>query len=332
MQLHIYDFDGTLFESPSPHKRNGHQLSGKLKSTVKQKGFGWFQNPITLDKKYTTDVGLGFRKSVARHARDSIANSDVITVMLTGRTEAYKDRIIELCDGENLEFDHYITKPLTTDFNTLNFKVDAINTLIEDNGIDSVVMWEDRIKHVERFHEHLESRDDLTSFVVNYIEKGDSFHLPQYIETELINHLIDDVAKQNKRKIEYCAVVLDQKSVKLLKSKLSKQIPDGWTEYIHHMTMIHSSSFKTDKSILEYCIRHEGREVELVSNLIGKSDEAIAIAVSSPVPCINDRPHITIATAPGEKPFKSNSIEHWDWIGEVISLTGKVKIMEYTSK
>jgi predicted kinase len=102
--------------------------------------------------------------------------------------------------------------------------------------------------------------------------------------------------------ILYSAVVLDEKSRSLLLDRFSKYIPEGWKTIAHHMTIAFGKS--ANKEDL-------GKEVELMTKRLGKSDMAIAVEVEG-YPSNNAIPHVTLAVNPnGGKPVMSNQITDW---------------------
>jgi hypothetical protein len=92
-------------------------------------------------------------------------------------------------------------------------------------------------------------------------------------------------------------------------------IPEGWKVHAHHMTLHMGAS--EDRSII-------GQEVELKIVGIGKDENAMALLVQSPLQSKNDKPHITLATAPGAKPYQSNNIENWEKLDYSMSVPGVV--------
>jgi len=118
----------------------------------------------------------------------------------------------------------------------------------------------------------------------------------------------------------YTAVVspesVSQNSVAPWQTILSNfQIPQGWKTHAHHMTMYMGGC------------QHEnllGQNVNLTVVGIGKDENAMALLVQTPTPCKNEKPHITIATAPGAKPYLSNKIQQWESI-EPFTLSGTVR-------
>jgi len=86
-------------------------------------------------------------------------------------------------------------------------------------------------------------------------------------------------------------------------------IPDGWKIHAHHLTMFMGDGNGKAKSIL-------GNTVQLQIVGIGKDENVMALLVNTPVPTTNQKPHITIATAPGIKPYQSNQLKTWNPLQE----------------
>lgn len=323
----IFDFDGTLFESPVPnHSRLDRKVYGRLMSQPSQGGYGWFQDVITLDKAYTTDIGYGFKASIVEAARASIADPLRKTILLTGRSIAFTDRVKELCATEGLVFDEYLLKP-SSDVTTGNFKIAEINRLIHDYSATEVNLWEDRQKHVVLFERHLSTIPGLSKFSVNFVENGDSNHLPVELETEVVNYLTAkykvEVVELTKLP-EYYGIVLDDSSRNILLEKFKDIIPSDWRIFAHHMTVVHCSQYRKQVLAYDYARCNEGEYVELSINSIGISDDAIAVAVSTTVPSGNALKHITLAVPVKGNPYKSNLIIDWKPIDVTFTLNGTI--------
>ena len=100
----------------------------------------------------------------------------------------------------------------------------------------------------------------------------------------------------------YSAVVLDQESHDILINTYAKEIPEGWKQFAHHMTIAFGKPVDKDE---------EGKGIGLVVTEVGKSDMAIALKVDG-YPSANAIPHITLAINPnGGKPVMSNQITDW---------------------
>ena len=100
------------------------------------------------------------------------------------------------------------------------------------------------------------------------------------------------------------AVMLDKASHNaLVMHKYPIAIPNGWTIYAHHMTIIFGKGLP-DKEQL-------GKNVTLRVTHVGISDMAMAVRVEG-FPSTNDVPHVTLAVNPeGGKPAMSKDITKW---------------------
>jgi hypothetical protein len=124
-------------------------------------------------------------------------------------------------------------------------------------------------------------------------------------------------------KVSYTALVLDEPSrTKLLQYS---EIPDGWENIAHHMTL-NMGEIKPEYE------KYLGMTANLKVIKIGMSDLVMAAMVETTVPTANDIPHITIAVnrQEGGKPFMSNKITNWKPIQFAIELTGTVKEVGYS--
>ena len=86
-------------------------------------------------------------------------------------------------------------------------------------------------------------------------------------------------------------------------------IPEGWTVYADHITLIHSSNkdFALAHKLLS---NFENQRVIFQLLGVGISDRAVAFIVNTLT--ANIVSHITIATAPDTKPVESNKIQNWE--------------------
>ena len=80
------------------------------------------------------------------------------------------------------------------------------------------------------------------------------------------------------------------------------------------MSQLHGNS-----EIYNYLKGYVGEKFKIVINGVGISDKAMAFRVDEKsVVCVNDIPHITIATFRGGKPVDSNEITNWEAFGPII--------------
>lgn len=126
--------------------------------------------------------------------------------------------------------------------------------------------------------------------------------------------------------ISYTGVVLTPESKNALLSALD--IPDGWTEFAHHMT-ITMGELTHPKGKHDYSPSYPlGSTVTLQGVGYGLDDRVMALKVEPPHP-ISPKikfPHITVAvnTEGGGKPFHSNQLDHTQFTPFEITLEGVV--------
>ena len=321
-KLRLFDFDGTLFNSPVPKRdRVGNKLYGRLMSkSADGSGHGWFQDPITLSQRYTTDAGIGFIDEVVSEAKAAIADEDSITVLLTGRGEVFRDRVIELCESAGLYFDAYFLKPDQKE-TTGDFKLRVIDQLIDQHTPEFVEMWEDRPKHVAYFNAHLNKTG--WPYAVHHVDRIES-NLSHQDESDVVSYLVEKYPVANvSTRPNYYAVVLDDASQALLKTKYA--LPDGWVRRSHHMTIVVGNKFKVRHDLVEFCDANVSQDITLTVTGIAVNDKNMAISVASipNVPTQNVVPHITIGHSPEAKPRDSNELI--DWVeAEPFILIGKI--------
>lgn len=322
VDLVIFDFDGTLFQSPVPNKaRLGSKVYGRLMSkSANGSGYGWFQDQITLSPKYTTEIGFGFIEHVKQAARVALDSPDTVCVLLTGRAEEFRTRVVELCNSVGLNFHGYYLKPDQVQ-STGDFKVGVIDDLINTHKPDRVVMWEDRDKHIAVFESHLTNLGVLHNIVkVDY----SGLYLDVTMESEIVDYLIakNPIANINHRP-NYYGVVLDDISVNLLKQKYTA--PDGWVWRGHHMTIVVGNKYKARHDLVDFCDGNISQDVTLTVTGLAVSERNMAIRVESTpnVPTQNNVPHITIAHSIESKPRESNELINWVDV-EPFILVGKI--------
>jgi len=121
----------------------------------------------------------------------------------------------------------------------------------------------------------------------------------------------------------YYGAFISEKDRETFLKKCNKLIPEGWTVYFDHCTLLHHSDVKHREHAWVY-ERLLGKEHTMLVTSIGKSDKALALGVAAA--SFNDMPHITIATAPHAKPVESNNITAWSIIPPELrfTITGKI--------
>lgn len=136
-ELHIYDFDGTLFKSPAPPAGwDGH----------------WWSDPISLSppcvpQKPGSDWYVSFS---SKALKVSASRSDVYSVVMTGRLTKFRPRVAELLRNAGLNLNELILNSGSGP--TELYKIDEMRYLLRSlPHVHTVVFWEDRGHHLKNF-------------------------------------------------------------------------------------------------------------------------------------------------------------------------------------
>lgn len=197
IELHIYDFDGTLFKSPTDTienrkryeeltgipwvitKEKSFELSEKLGKEIKPRS-GWWGQPETLEPPMVPNPAPldWFNESVVNSFLASKANKQVVTLILTGRHSGLRKYVERICNDGNL-LDGRVTlycmgengpNPITKKPNkTLPWKLWIVKQYLTIYPtIEKTEFWEDRKDHFEEL-ENL--KDSICKYVsINFIE------------------------------------------------------------------------------------------------------------------------------------------------------------------
>ena len=135
--LHLFDFDGTLFRSPErPDWWKDKGWWGKFESL----------GPPCVPDHPSADWWVA---STVDAAKKSISDPETYAVLATGRLAGrFHKRVLELLGQAGLRFDEV---HLTPGGGTLPFKLGLMEKLIEKLGVEKVEVWEDRSEHVGAF-------------------------------------------------------------------------------------------------------------------------------------------------------------------------------------
>lgn len=114
------------------------------------------------------------------------------------------------------------------------------------------------------------------------------------------------------KKWRYYGIFINPETGKRLveKAKELTEIPEDWTLYADHMTIVYNSGLEINELIADGLESLLNEPLSLHISSIGVSDEAIAFGIDN-YKTQNEHSHITIAVAPGSKPVKSNNITNW---------------------
>ena len=144
-QLHIYDFDGTLFRSPEKPEWWTKGWWGRIESL----------SPPCVPEKPDAEWWV---PSAVSAAHKSISNASVYSVMMTGRPTKFGARVHELLASVGLRFDEHLFVGAGAG-GTLGSKLKHIDALMTKLAVTRVEMWEDRTEHIGPFDSFLKTKD-----------------------------------------------------------------------------------------------------------------------------------------------------------------------------
>lgn len=145
-ELHIYDFDGTLFRSP-------------LEPSSWERD--WWSDPASLLPPCVPENPgpEWWIQETVESANKSISDPNVFSIMMTGRKDAsaFRFRVPELLSQAGLNFDAVHLSSGGGD--AIGEKISkALSYLSKYSFIDTVRIWDDRGSHLSAFKSELEGR------------------------------------------------------------------------------------------------------------------------------------------------------------------------------
>jgi hypothetical protein len=142
-KLTIWDFDGTLVDTPLPEE--GKKIY-KQKTGNEWPHAGWWGRADSLDMSI---FDMPVIKSVIADYHKEKSNPDTMTVMLTGRMVKLGDLVRKILADKNLTFDEYhFNRGGSTDVAKIKTMEDI---LLRVNTIKEIHAWDDREEHIPVF-------------------------------------------------------------------------------------------------------------------------------------------------------------------------------------
>jgi hypothetical protein len=166
-RLVIYDFDGTLFDSPDREK--GHRIYRA--ATNSDFPFqGWWGRPESLlppivpqepDEKW-------FIKSTIQVYKNDAADENTSVILMTGRPVKMRQRVKQILDSQKLKFDAYFFsgQKNSKGTDTGEIKLNYILELLEPK-YKTLELWEDRPSQIDFFIENLPKSCNLEKIIVH---------------------------------------------------------------------------------------------------------------------------------------------------------------------
>lgn len=163
-KLSVFDFDGTLVDTPLPEfgKKEYKEKTGKDWPFP-----GWWGQPLSLDMSVFEIPTVPMVMSAYR--REKIA-PDTCMVMLTGRMVKLGDLVKKILDAKGLTFDEY---HFNRGGSTETAKIKTMESLLEKYPkVYELEMWDDRLEHIPIFQawgDNLVKSGRLKKFNINVV-------------------------------------------------------------------------------------------------------------------------------------------------------------------
>ncbi|ODQ68652.1 hypothetical protein NADFUDRAFT_49292 [Nadsonia fulvescens var. elongata DSM 6958] len=301
-QVHIYDFDNTIFKTPLPNPSLFHGNSiVLLQSSNSLHQGGWWADPkflISTGEGFEIESGRAWQgwwnENIVDLARLSIADPNVLTIIMTGRKHhKFATCVSEMVNAKNLTVDGVILRRGDAE-NTLAFKVQVMRDLLNHyTRVTDITIYDDRPKQAHGFRQFLHDytltrRPNLIYDVILVFEE--TKYLSPVSERNLVASAIaahNDAVKKGlshasiangrmtlRRSLFYTAYLIDQQStVTLLKKFIPAQIPEA-KSIRYHADSIVICRGACSKSLLAN-IGGYGHEVEWQVTHFGSHDNKV---------------------------------------------------------
>lgn len=109
----------------------------------------------------------------------------------------------------------------------------------------------------------------------------------------------------------YARIELFYDSIRLIREKTYRIIPENWKIYGNNMTIYYEDEKNLDIDLVGSILDECGAYFPITVTHIGISSNAIALKVLTTVPSLSNVKHITLAIAPNHKRKESNDIIDW---------------------
>ena len=144
-QLYVFDFDGTLFNTPEP--KTGRELYEKC-SGKKWDRKGWLSWPESLLPPIRSTSGPALPEF-----RQHIGRAGSLTVIITGRIERTKSALVQVLENFQVYPERLLLKPDSLDETTAYFKSRAFQQLLEEFlDVTLVKFWDDLPENLSVIH------------------------------------------------------------------------------------------------------------------------------------------------------------------------------------
>lgn len=181
-RLAVYDFDGTLMDSPEPE--TGKQI-WKEKTGQEYPHQGWWGRKESLD----TDVFdiKPFPKILGKLKAD-MADPDTTTIILTSRMEKLRPQLENILNLNGIKVDELITKNGSDDKGDIILKIENYNQDLEE-----IVVYDDFAgKRPEKIAEYTKIKDLILPRVQYHIYYVDNDKITLMESTNILLKMIHE--------------------------------------------------------------------------------------------------------------------------------------------
>ena len=167
-ELHVFDFDGTLVDTPTPKEgMRSYEIA-----TGREWPFqGWWGRAESLEPPLTMASGPALDEY-----RESAANATVARVMMTGRRGKLRQSVEAVMRSFDINCHEHIFN--CTGHDTLSYKQNELRRLVKKYKPKRVRIWEDRISHAREFQDmdvEFRSTHGVESWRVTLVEPSNDF-------------------------------------------------------------------------------------------------------------------------------------------------------------
>mmetsp|Transcript_9326 Transcript_9326/g.14101 ORF Transcript_9326/g.14101 Transcript_9326/m.14101 type:complete len:482 (-) Transcript_9326:6-1451(-) len=214
-KLNIFDFDKTLCYSFSPsHDLWNASFITRLKTTRKRKGFGWFEDLLSLnsvgDKANSSSSSsscssslrnsqqLEWNEKIIQLVKDSCDDQFAQTILLTGRSQRFSDLIVKLLADQGLTMDDMILKPIDSKDRTFEFKKDAVISKVKPllSTLQTINYYDDHYSNLMKVCQHVEQfiaeQNDCALKIYPHWVRGKDTFLDSIEELTIVSQLIEN--------------------------------------------------------------------------------------------------------------------------------------------
>jgi hypothetical protein len=178
----IYDFDGTLFDSPEEER--GKELYFEATGQLWPFQGYWgraesLQHPIIPDP---IPQEMFFKKIVEQYRQD-FKDKNKKVVLLTGRPFKHRKHVQKILASNQISFheEYYRGMPGTKGRNTFEIKMNIIKERLIHDNLKVIDIWEDRVDHLSEF---MTEAKRLKFMYKKHLEKVIIHDAPNFIHYE----------------------------------------------------------------------------------------------------------------------------------------------------